>query len=257
MQHSAKGFERDPAATGNWLLDYLPRRQRQGVLAHCGPIELVSDAVLAEAGQAVNHVYFPTSGSISLLRTLPGHEPFETDSVGREGMLGLAVLLGVKHASQRAVVHAEGMALQMEGERVVALMLQYDALKTILQRYLHLVLTELSQSTGCVRFHDVGSRLARVLLREHDRASSDDLPLLTHRLLADMLGVQRGSVTIAAAKLQRRGVIRYSRGRITILDREALLAAACSCYAAGVAHYETMLPQHAAGCVLQESRVVR
>lgn len=253
MSNIAKGVVHPPAVAGNQLLDYLPTREREGVLANSEPVDLVFGAALCDRGQPFSHVYFPISGSISLLQTVLGHEPFETENIGREGMLGVTLVLGAKQAPQRAVVHAAGLALRIERERIREAMVRYPALQTILQRYLYVVLTELSQSAGCVRFHDVGSRLARALLLAHDRVSADDLPLLTHRLLADRLGVQRGSVTIAAAKLQRRGIIRYSRGRIAILDREGLESAACGCYRASIEHYQAMFPRHALGCVLEKA----
>ncbi|TCO74479.1 Crp/Fnr family transcriptional regulator [Chromatocurvus halotolerans] len=248
MSPIANGVGHPPAA-GNQLLDYLPRQQREAVLANCDPINLVFGTVLCDVGQPFSHVYFPVSGSISLLRTVHGHEPFATENIGCEGMLGATLVLGINQAPQRAVVHAAGLALRIESERIREAMVRFPALQTVLQRYLYLVLNELSQSAGCVRFHDVGSRLARALLLAHDRVSADDLPVLTHRLLADMLGVQRGSVTIAAAKLQRRGIIRYSRGRIAILDRAGLEAVACGCYRAGIENYQAMFPRYASECV--------
>lgn len=253
MSNIAKDVVHSPAVAGNQLLDYLPGRERERVIANCEPVDLVFGAVLCERGQPFSHVYFPISGSISLLQTVRGHAPFETESIGREGMLGVTLVLGTRQAPQRAVVYAAGLALRTDSERIREIMLRYPALQTILQRYLYVVLTELSRSAGCVRFHDVRSRLARALLLAHDRVSADDLPLLTHRLLADRLGVQRGSVTIAAAKLQRRGIIRYSRGRIVILDREGLEAAACGCYRASIENYQAMFPRHALGCVLEKA----
>lgn len=249
MSANGKGVLHAPVAAGNQLLEYLPKRQRDGVLARCDTVDLVFGSVFCEAGAPFEHFFFPMSGSISLLRTVLGHEPYETENIGREGMLGMAMILGVERAPQRGVVSAEGLALRLKNEIVREVLDKYPALRSVLQRYLYVVLTELSQSIGCVRFHNVGSRLARALLVAHDRVSADDLPLLTHKLLADMLGVQRGSITIAAARLQRRGVIRYSRGRIAILDREGLEAAACSCYRASIENYQSVFPAGADGRV--------
>ncbi|MFN2328547.1 MAG: Crp/Fnr family transcriptional regulator [Chromatocurvus sp.] len=235
-------------AAGNQLLAYLPQRQREGIVARSDTVDMVFGAVLCEVGEPFEHLYFPTSGSISVLRTMLDHEPFETENIGREGMLGAALALGVARASQRGVVCAEGLALRLKSEIFREVLDQYPALHSVLQRYLYVVMAGLSQSIGCVRFHDVGSRLARALLLAHDRVSADDLPLLTHKLLAEMLGVQRGSVTIAAARLQRRGIIRYSRGRIAVLDREGLEDAACSCYRASIENYDSVFPASAAAC---------
>jgi CRP-like cAMP-binding protein len=121
----------------------------------------------------------------------------------------------------------------MQAKALQAALQSQPALFRILQGYLYVVLAELLQTTGCVRFHAVGKRLARALLLAHDRAQTDQLPL-THQLLADMLGVQREAVTLAAIKLQREGLIRYSRGKISILDRKGLEAASCGCYGASI-----------------------
>lgn len=241
MSISRKGEPDAAAPATNRLIDALPRVPRTGVLARGDTVELRPGAVLCEAGQPFDYVYFPMSGSISLLRTFAGHPAFETENIGREGMLGLALLLEVNRAPQRGIVRAPCLALRMESRRLRNLLTEYAALRRVLQRYLYVVLAELSQSTGCVRFHDVGSRLARSLLRAQDRVQSDELPLLTHQFLAATLGVRRGSVTSAASSLQQRGVIRYSRGRIDILDRERLEAAACECYCSSVENYESLL----------------
>ncbi len=231
-----------PSVRGaNCLIDRLPRRQRDAVTALCDTVELPVGTVVCVAGSPFEFVYFPISGSISLLRSIDGHEPFVTENIGSEGMLGAVLILGVNQAHQRGVVQTPCLALRISSDRVDGLLDAYPALLAILQRYLYVVLGQLSQSTGCVRFHDVESRLARGLLVAHDRVRSDDLPLLTHKLLAELLGVQRGSVTIAAAHLQRQGAIRYSRGRIAVLDREKLEVAACGCYQESIEDYESLL----------------
>ncbi len=225
---------------GNRLIDGLPRMEREAVLAQCERVELAPGTVLCEAGEPFKHAYFPLTGNISLVKTIPGHDPFETESIGNEGMLGTALILGVNCAPQRGIVQTPCLALQMITGEMKAALHRHPALGRILQRYLYVVLAELSQTAGCIRFHDVGNRLARGLLLAQDRLPTDYLPF-THQFLADMLGVQRGAVTIAAMKLQRQGIIRYSRGKISILDRGGLEAASCGCYGASIENYTTIL----------------
>ncbi len=230
----------DTSKGGNRLLDSIPLSQRQGVLAQCEPVELACGTVLCEAGDPLEYAYFPIVGNISLVKPLVGHEPLEVESIGSEGMLGTALILNVGRAPLRGVVLTPCLALRISAKNLGVAIDSYPALFRVLQRYLYVVLAELLQTTGCNRFHDVGKRLARSLLLAHDRAQSDHLHL-THMLLADMLGVKREAVTIAAMKLQRKGIIRYSRGKIFILDREQLEASSCECYRASLENYASIL----------------
>ncbi|SFR61674.1 cAMP-binding domain of CRP or a regulatory subunit of cAMP-dependent protein kinases [Marinobacter daqiaonensis] len=228
--------EAEPVETskdGNHLIDSLPSRQRQAVLAQCERVELAAGAVICEAGKPFQYAYFPIGGTISLVSSITGYKPFETESIGSEGMVGATLVLDINSSPQGGIVQTPCLALRVSAGSLQAAMRKEPALSPILQRYLHFALTEILQTAGCVRFHDVRMRLARALLLAHDRAQTDQLPL-THLLLAGMLGVQRGAVTIAAAKLQRAGVIRYTRGKIAILDRPALEAASCGCYEASL-----------------------
>ncbi|MGM0631602.1 MAG: Crp/Fnr family transcriptional regulator [Pseudomonadota bacterium] len=240
MEHG-KGDPFDTLQGGNYLLDSLPQTQRDDILAQCERVTLEAGTVLCEAGEPFTQVYFPLTGTISVVRDLPGREPFETENIGREGMLGAALILDVNRAPQRGIVQTPCVTWRMEAHALQAALHDHAELSRILQRYLYVAVDDLSQSTGCIRFHDVGQRLARGLLLAQDRTRTDDLPM-THQLLADMLGVQRGAVTIAAIKLQREGIIRYSRGRITILDREELKARSCECYGASVENHANILP---------------
>lgn len=225
---------------GNRLIDSLPPRQRKGVLAHCDRVDIAFGAVLCDVGQPFEYAYFPVSGSISLSETLPGHDPLETESIGSEGMLGSVLILNINRAARRGVAQTPCVALRMKGTIMQSALKSHPALRRVLQRYLYVVLSELSQNASCLHFHEVESRLARGLLHAHDRSTTDQLPL-THQLLAEMLGVQRSAVTIAAIKLQREGIIRYSRGKISILDRKRLEGSSCGCYGASVANYATIL----------------
>ncbi|WP_166261938.1 Crp/Fnr family transcriptional regulator [Marinobacter salicampi] len=226
---------------GNRLINGLPARQRIDVLARCDRVELAFDSVLCEAGLPFEYAYFPVNGNISLVNAFDDHQPFETESIGSEGMLGLALILDINRASQQGIVQTPCQALRIGAGDLQAALIDYPALLPILQRYLYVVVAELLQSAGCLRFHDAGKRLARGLLLAHDRAGTDKLPL-THLLLADRLGVQRGAVTIAAIRLQRTGIIRYRRGKISVIDRPGLEAASCGCYRASIDHYNSMFP---------------
>lgn len=230
----------DRSKDGNRLLDSISSKQRLAVLALCELVELETGTILCEAGDCFSYAYFPVIGNISLVKILVGHEPFEAESIGSEGMLGTALILGVNRVSLRGVVVTPCLALRMSAKSLVLATQSSPEFFRVLQRYLYVVLAELLQTTACIRFHDVSKRLARLLLMTHDRAQGDHL-FLTHLLLADALGVQRGAVTIAAMKLQRRGIIRYSRGKISILDRKKLEQASCECYSATKENYASIL----------------
>ncbi|MGG5872201.1 Crp/Fnr family transcriptional regulator [Pseudomonas peli] len=218
------------------LIEGLPSKQRKQLLNGCEPVNLVFGNVLQEANQPIRHVYFPLSGFISLVTTLDGHQPLEMGLIGNEGMLGASLALGIGQAPMRAVVQGSGSALRISSQLFKQELLSSPALLRSLKRYLYVVMTQLSQSAACTHFHEIEPRLARWLLMTHDRAHADHFHL-THEYLADMLGVRRSGVSIAAAALQTRGLISYSRGEIQILDRAGLEQAACECYAVLQADY--------------------
>lgn len=218
------------------LIEGLPSKQRKQLLNGCEPVDLVFGNVLHEANQPIRHVYFPLSGFVSLVATLDGHQPLEMGLIGNEGMLGATLALGIGQAPMRAVVQGSGSALRISSQLFKQELLSSPALLRALKRYLYVVMTQLSQSAACTHFHEIEPRLARWLLMTHDRAHADHFHL-THEYLADMLGVRRSGVSIAAAAMQVRGLISYSRGEIQILDRAGLELAACECYAALQADY--------------------
>ena len=218
------------------LIEGLPSKQRKQLLNGCEPVDLVFGNVLHEANQPIRHVYFPLSGFVSLVTTLDGHQPLEMGLIGNEGMLGATLALGIGQAPMRAVVQGSGSALRISSQLFKQELLSSPALLRALKRYLYVVMTQLSQSAACTHFHEIEPRLARWLLMTHDRAHADHFHL-THEYLADMLGVRRSGVSIAAAAMQARGLISYSRGEIHILDRPGLELAACECYAALQADY--------------------
>jgi len=218
------------------LIEGLPSKQRKQLLKGCEPVELVFGNVLHEANQRIRHVYFPLSGFISLVTTLDGHPPLEMGLIGNEGMLGATLVLGIDRAPMCAVVQGSGSALRISSALFKQELLRSPALLRVLKRYLYVVMAQLSQSAACTHFHEIEPRLARWLLMTHDRAHANHF-YLTHEYLAEMLGVRRSGVSIAAAALQARGLISYSRGQICILDRSGLEHATCECYVALQADY--------------------
>ncbi len=226
--------------TGNRLLDDLPKRELGRVVAACELVTLAVGEVVFEKGCVISHVYFPLSASISKVIKVSRHPSIGLVQIGSEGMLGATQILGVEVAPLQAVVQCTGEVLRMDVRKFRESLLENPALKRVLGRYLYILLEQISQTTACTRFHDVESRLIRWLLLTHDRADSDQFHL-THKTLAGMLGVQRSAVTIAAGILQQKGLISYSRGDITILDRAGLERICCECYAAVTTDYKRLI----------------
>jgi CRP-like cAMP-binding protein len=196
----------------------------------CEPMQLTMADVLSDGSGPIRHVYFPVKGFISLVTLLDGKPVLEVGMVGREGMLGAQMALGVISEPLHAVVQGPGSAWRIGTLAFGRELHHNNALKKSLGLYLHVTMTQLAGSAGCLRFHQIGPRLARWLLMTQDRANSNSFRV-THKFLAFMLGVRRAGVTMAAASLQRQGLIKYHRGDITILKRGGLEKAACSCYA--------------------------
>lgn len=228
------------ATVENHLIELLPRKDRLRLLAICEPIHLTLAEVLCEPGKPTRHVYFPTDGFISLVALVDGSPGVEVGMVGREGMLGAQLALGVVTAPFRALVQGEGAAWRIGTAAFRRELAASKALQRGLNRYLYVMLAQQTASAGCLRFHLIGQRLARWLLMSQDRAHRNNFHV-THEFLAYMLGMRRVGITTAASVLQRRGLISYHRGELTVLDRSGLEAAACSCYAADRQTYAELL----------------
>ncbi len=217
----------DKASSTNTLLASLPRAEYQRLLAGLEPVTLKFGEVLQEPGMPIRHVYFPVDCAISLLATPEGPQ---VGLVGYEGVIGIPLALGVGVSSVRALVQAAGTAMRMEAARFMKAFDQCPALQCELYRRADASLALARQTVACNCFHAVEARLARWLLMSGDRVRSEEF-FLTQAFLAQMLGVRRATVNEAACPLQRRRLITYTHGRIRIVDRKGLEAAACGCYA--------------------------
>jgi CRP-like cAMP-binding protein len=227
-------------SVANRLIEGLPRKARSRLLAMSESVELGSAQMLYDRDSGARHVYFPTGSTLSLW-TLPADLPVMVVAmVGNEGMLGSHVALGVSTAATFAQVQEAGSAWRISVAQFKSQLLFSAALQRSILRYLHVTILQGVSMTRCSRFHDLNQRLARCLLMTHDRAHKDTF-CVTQEQIASMLGVRRVGITIAAVSLQRRAVIDYARGEITILDRKALEVAACGCYAADRRSYSKFL----------------
>ena len=228
-----------PAAQ-NHLIERLPSKERLRLLALCEPIELVFADVLCEPGEQTRYVYFPVDGFISLLTQLDGKAALEVGMVGREGMLGVQLALGVSAAPLHALVQGAGSAWRVGAKAFMRALAESAALRNELTRYAYVLMQQQAVSAACLRFHEIGPRLARWLLMSQDRAHADTYRV-TQEFLAYMLGVRRVGVTRAASELQRANLIEYHRGEMTVRDRAGLEGEACCCYAADRQTYADIL----------------
>jgi CRP-like cAMP-binding protein len=215
----------------NDLIALLPQRDRGLLVAACQTVSMELGTVLCRQGDTARHVYFPNDCVISLVTALDSVQGVEVGMVGREGMLGAHVALGIGANPLHALVQGEGTARRIAVAPFRNALATSPGLRRAIHRYVYVMLAQFAMSSACTRFHNVAPRLARWLLMTQDRSHSDSFHL-THAFLARMLGVRRVGITGAAGGLQRRGLIRYRRGDITVCDRAGLEAAACSCYAA-------------------------
>ena len=217
------------APATNRLLAALPEKEYQRLLPELIRVPLVFGDVLYESGNSISHVYFPENGIISLLSRVESQKVLEVGIVGNEGLAGLPVVLGVRASLNRGLVQSGGTAMKMKATVLQREFKRDGALQRLLHRYLHSLLTQISQSAVCNRFHTVDARLARWLLMTHDRVETDEFQL-TQEFLSHMLGVRREAVSHAASAFQKQALISYSRGYITILNRKGLEDTACQCY---------------------------
>lgn len=213
----------------NQLLAALPGKDYKRLLPHLESVLLPFMEVLYESGDAIEHVYFPNEGLISLIVVMDDGTVREIGLIGKEGILGIAVVLGMNKTPQRALIQMQGSAMRMRADALRDELTKGGAIQNLLQRYAHALFNQVSQSAACVSAHAVDKRLARWLLMTHDHAVGNEFEM-KHKLMAMMLGVTRSVVTRAAGHLQNEKMISYTRGQVTILDRRGLEVTACECY---------------------------
>jgi CRP-like cAMP-binding protein len=216
-------------AEQNRLLKALPAETYERLLPHLEPVQLATRQILWEPDAPIRSVYFPRSCVISLIILLDGEPSVEAATVGREGLLGVPVALGAEATSALALAQVPGEGVRLPASTFREALAGDGALASLVLRYAQVLLEQTSQSVACNRRHTLDERCARWLLMTCDRVGADQFPL-TQEFLAVMLGVRRAGVTVAAGILQQAGLIRYSRGKITILDRARLEDASCECY---------------------------
>ena len=223
----------------NRLLRRVTRSERNIILGRCETVELAVGAIVAESGRPFQHVYFPLDALISAVSAVERHPPLEVIMVGNEGMLGATLALGVNSAMLDAHVRNPGATLRLTAASFRDALANGPSLVRTVHRYLYFQKTQMAQNIMCNRFHELAPRLARWLLMTHDRLNSDRF-FLIHKTLAELLGIRRSGVTIAAGHLQEMGFIHYTRGSITILDRSGLEQLACECYRISRGQYQRL-----------------
>ena len=229
------------ASTGNHLLASLPPEPWQRWEPALEPVELALGQVLYEAGRVMSHVYFPTTAIVSLLYVMENGASAEIAVVGNEGIVGISLFMGGGSTTSRAVVQSAGRGYRLKVGAMQAEFERGGPVLHLLLRYTQALITQMAQTAVCNRHHSLDQQLCRWLLLSLDRLQGTDL-VMTQELISNMLGVRREGVTEAALKLQRAEIIRYSRGRISVLDRTGLEQRSCECYAVVRKEYDRLLP---------------
>ena len=213
----------------NRLLAALPKKEYQRLLPKLELVNLSFGDVLYEPEDVITHVHFPNDSIISLLSAVAERSTLEVGMVGNEGMAGISVFMGVDVSRNQFLVQGSGTAVRMKAEALGDESNHLGSLHRLLHRYSHSLMTQISQSAACNRFHTVDTRLAIWMLMTHDRVGADKF-WLTEEFMSNMLGVLREGISKAAGELQKKKLIQYSRGLITILNRKGLEEVACNCY---------------------------
>ncbi len=229
----------------NHILAALPPAERERLFPHLQLVPMPLGKVLYESGQLLRHVYFPTDCIVSLLYVMEDGSSAEISVIGNEGVLGVALFMGGETTPSRSIVQSAGSAYRLTGQRLKEEFNRHGEMLHLLLRYTQALLTQMAQTAVCNRHHELEQQLCRWLLLSLDRLSSNQLTM-TQELIANMLGVRREGVTEAAGKLQKLGVIEYSRGHITVLDRSKLEELCCECYAVVKTETDRLSPNHAA-----------
>jgi CRP-like cAMP-binding protein len=226
----------------NHLLAAMSAEERERLYPALQLVQMPLGKVLYESGDVLRHVYFPTDSIVSLLYVLADGASAEISVVGNEGLIGIALFMGGETTPSRAIVQSAGYAYRLVGQRLKDEFHRNGKAQLLLLRYTQALITQMAQTAVCNRHHSVDQQLCRWLLLSLDRLSSNQLTM-TQELIANMLGVRREGVTEAAGKLHRAGVIRYTRGQITVLDRPKLQELCCECYAVVKKETDRLLPR--------------
>ena len=225
----------------NQLLAALPAAELERWLAQLEPVAMPLGQVLYEPGTTLSHVYFPSTSIVSLLYVMENGQSAEIAVVGNEGIVGISLFMGGESTPSRALVQSAGRGFRLEAQLMKDEFSRAGPVMHVLLRYTQALITQMAQTAVCNRHHSLDQQLCRWLLLSLDRLSGSEL-VMTQELIANMLGVRREGVTEAALHLQSSGLIRYARGRITVLDRPALEKRTCECYAVVRKEYERLLP---------------
>ena len=231
-------------AHANRLLGLLPPKDYRRLRPHLRRVPLGYRQSLYRVNKPLGYVYFIETGVGSLVNTMANGDAAEVGTIGNEGVVGLPLLLGDDRAPTSVYVQVPGTGLRMTAAAFRKELARSASMRAVMLRYVHALFNQVAQSAACNQFHSIEQRCARWLLMTHDRMHSDEF-LLTQEFLAMMLGVQRTGVSVAAGALQRAGLIRYSRGIVTMLDRRGLQRRACECYGVSKREFDRLLGQRA------------
>lgn len=230
----------------NLIFSALPPDEYERLSSHLEEVELPLGKVLYSPEESIRHAYFPLSGAVSIVTVLRDGGSVEAGVIGNEGVVGIPLVLGVDiEPNRRAQVQIAGSGMRLKASVLKDEFKRGERLHDLLLRYLHAFITQLSQTAACNRMHRLEERLARWLLTCQDRLRSDELQL-TQEFIAEMLGVRRAGVSVAATQLEQRGLIRHKRGYIHVYDRPGLEAASCECYEVVNREYQRLIESRAA-----------
>lgn len=230
----------------NHLIRALPLIEYSRWLNNLERVDLRLGQVLYEAGGVLSHVYFPTTAIVSLLYVMANGASAEIAVVGNEGLVGISIFMGGESTPSRAIVQSAGRAFRIKSETIKDEFGRSSSVLQLFLRYTQALITQMAQTAVCNRHHSLDQQLCRWILLSLDRLKGYEL-VMTQGLIANMLGVRRQGVTQSALKLQTDGLIRYQRGRITILDRRKLEHRCCECYAVVKKEYDRLLPDPLGG----------
>jgi CRP-like cAMP-binding protein len=246
--HEMLAMPANQAAHANRLLSLLSRADYERLRPHLYPVVLDYRKALYDADTRIEFVWFIETGVGSLVNTMENGDAAEVGTIGNEGMVGLPILLGDHQAPTSVYIQVPGLGLRMRADLFAGELARSASMRTVMLRYNHAFFNQVAQSAACNRFHSLRQRCCRWLLMTHDRMASDEF-LLTQEFLAMMLGVRRSGVSVAAGALRKIGLIRYSRGNLTIIDRAGLERESCECYAISKREFDRLLterPLHSA-----------